>query len=275
MKLTTVLSVIACAAGTTGVVASANKIVHGLTEVDLIFPRNGTYAPMNKLPIVFAIQNSTVARSVNLQLNYTISTLDAPYRDIRQLTSTVKVDLSDSDETQFAYGASVNLDGDEGTYIMRYNVFLNTVLEGSGQGTGSEPHVVHGFDLNREPGLINEANVTFTTKKGFAAIDLVALTSSKQCSGAQAAAFDVLKPEPPSDPENVIALAWPAPSPEPCQVKIRSDEAASISSELGLPTQSPGDDGGDGDSGDSESAASRGSIPSMMVVALLFVCGLL
>ena len=47
-------------------------------EVDLIFPRNDTYAPTALMPIVFAIQNSQLAAPLDLNFQYDIFQLGAP-----------------------------------------------------------------------------------------------------------------------------------------------------------------------------------------------------
>src|SRR5207244_4320386 len=43
---------------------AAQAAVPGVVEVDLIFPRNDTYAPLPGMPIVFAIQNPQLVASL-------------------------------------------------------------------------------------------------------------------------------------------------------------------------------------------------------------------
>ncbi|KAL4886082.1 hypothetical protein BJY04DRAFT_213620 [Aspergillus karnatakaensis] len=47
-----------------------------VVEVDLVFPRNETYAPTEDFPVVFAIQNSAKAELLNLVLSYSIMGAD-------------------------------------------------------------------------------------------------------------------------------------------------------------------------------------------------------
>ena len=49
-----------------GTIINASDIL----EVDLLFPRNETYAPTNRFPVVFAFQNSKRARYLNPQISY-------------------------------------------------------------------------------------------------------------------------------------------------------------------------------------------------------------
>ncbi|KAL5333854.1 hypothetical protein BJX70DRAFT_45343 [Aspergillus crustosus] len=55
-------------AASLGVIANAVSVV----EVDLVFPRNETYAPTKDFPIVFAFQNAEKAELLNPKISYTI-----------------------------------------------------------------------------------------------------------------------------------------------------------------------------------------------------------
>ncbi|KAL4776570.1 hypothetical protein BDW60DRAFT_203598 [Aspergillus nidulans var. acristatus] len=54
------LGVLACWA-----TAESNK-----TEIDLIFPRKGTFAPMHLMPVVFTVQNPSVAKELQASIKY-------------------------------------------------------------------------------------------------------------------------------------------------------------------------------------------------------------
>ncbi|THC87758.1 hypothetical protein EYZ11_012793 [Aspergillus tanneri] len=53
-----------------GVAVGLGAIVgaSGVLEVDLVFPRNETYAPTDYFPVVFALQNAERARYLKSQL---------------------------------------------------------------------------------------------------------------------------------------------------------------------------------------------------------------
>ncbi|KAL4812147.1 hypothetical protein BDW67DRAFT_188971 [Aspergillus spinulosporus] len=40
------------------------------TEIDLVFPREGTFAPMHSMPVVFAVQNPSVAKELHATIQY-------------------------------------------------------------------------------------------------------------------------------------------------------------------------------------------------------------
>ncbi len=44
----------------------------GVLEVDMVFPRNETYAPTDSMPIIFAFQNAELARYLHHQIHYSV-----------------------------------------------------------------------------------------------------------------------------------------------------------------------------------------------------------
>ncbi|KAL4804547.1 hypothetical protein BDV18DRAFT_161642 [Aspergillus unguis] len=55
-----------------GLAFSQTSITEGVTEVDLIFPRNESHSPSPLTPIVFAIQNPSLLSSLNPEISYYI-----------------------------------------------------------------------------------------------------------------------------------------------------------------------------------------------------------
>ncbi|KAL5335498.1 hypothetical protein BJX70DRAFT_401491 [Aspergillus crustosus] len=47
-----------------------------ILEVDLVFPQNKTYTPTEWFPVVFALQNPTLARYLDIQISYHMESLD-------------------------------------------------------------------------------------------------------------------------------------------------------------------------------------------------------
>lgn len=55
-----------------GFAYSQASITPGVTEVDLIFPHNESYAPSPLIPIIFTIQNLSLLSSLNPEISYYI-----------------------------------------------------------------------------------------------------------------------------------------------------------------------------------------------------------
>ncbi|KAL3465426.1 hypothetical protein BJX64DRAFT_54424 [Aspergillus heterothallicus] len=68
MRFSAVISLLVAARGVVGAVS--------VVEVDLVFPRNDTYAPTKYFPIMFAFQNAEKAELLNPRLSYIIMPWD-------------------------------------------------------------------------------------------------------------------------------------------------------------------------------------------------------
>ena len=76
--------------------------IKGNAKVDVIFPRNDTFAPTPLMPIVFAVQNPAVAQQLNLRLNYRV----IPYSRLNATTEYERVRLNalpNKDTTFYAH----------------------------------------------------------------------------------------------------------------------------------------------------------------------------
>ncbi|KAL4789113.1 hypothetical protein BDV19DRAFT_395354 [Aspergillus venezuelensis] len=62
----------------TSAFASTNSDTIGdnILEVDLVFPQNKTYTPTEWFPVVFALQNPTLARYLDIQISYHMESLN-------------------------------------------------------------------------------------------------------------------------------------------------------------------------------------------------------
>jgi hypothetical protein len=188
----------------------------GIFEVDLLFPRNETYAPNPLMPIVFALQNPTMA-----SVNGLIATVDWELWEGNNRTSAGSVpdgdidfpllNLTASDPLLFPFSINT-FDYPDGswTFAWSLNIFNCTIADG-------EPHTPEGFTK------INAKSIVFTTSKSGQATDLVAATSADKCAAAESFVFNV--------------TAWgaqcgvlgPSPTANPCAATIGSAAAASIS----------------------------------------------
>ncbi|KAL4805425.1 hypothetical protein BDV18DRAFT_161080 [Aspergillus unguis] len=202
--------------------ASAVKADIGRTEIDLLFPRNDTYALMPLMPVVFAVQNPPLAEQLYARLKWGVNPLhnanaSTEYRDEDKL-----VDVPSNDTTYYAYSAvagRLNTKGNEPYGLHdEYGVF-----QGFHRGTYEPVHRLY-----------------FTTDDNGRQPDLVAITGGDDCDNTQAIAFDIedrLKVPGPLTVDGVTSCALlaeptPTPTPSPCQASIVSEVASSISASI-------------------------------------------
>jgi hypothetical protein len=216
-------------------IATCAKMVgasSGVVEVDLIFPRNETYAPTAYLPIIFAFQNSHLAPFLNplihidvyLAQNADGSTQWAPPASI-DLEQLRWANFTNND-TYFAYP----------TY--QRNKFTFTT-EGTWQVTWTFNWAVCTEDsLANNILMRNESQHTtmLTIRKGAQEVDLVSGTTDKSCSGQDGVAVNITNTlHIPSSAhwegqgDMCASTASSVPKSDPCRVSIDPAAAASIS----------------------------------------------
>jgi hypothetical protein len=199
-----------------------------ITEVDLLFPRNDTYAPTVFMPVVFAIQNPTVALTyLDLALEWTLLQL-----------INGKAVVGTGSIAKYLFTPSVT-----GPSYYEYSSLYNlTTLE----GTWSLSWTVSSINCTQFPisnsstfGYIQRNTVIFTTKNGAQATDLVAATADDICASAESFTFNVtgIEKKPVGSGNSVttcgvVASMSPAPSPNPCAAQLNATGASSISAAL-------------------------------------------
>ncbi|KAL4985692.1 hypothetical protein BDW68DRAFT_179459 [Aspergillus falconensis] len=72
------------------------------TEVDLVFPRNETFAPMPLRPIVFTVQNPSVDKQVNARIEYGLHQQAAQMRQTMFGYMDHLADISTNENTCFS-----------------------------------------------------------------------------------------------------------------------------------------------------------------------------
>lgn len=227
-------------------IAACAKMVgasSGVVEVDLIFPRNETYAPFARLPIIFAFQNSHLAPfldpiiEINAQLvqNANGSTQWTP-PDSTYLEQLRWANFTNND-TYFAYPTYqrgiFNFETD-GVWQLTWALNWAACTEDSLAKTNSKDQIMR----NR-----SEHTTTLTIKKGAQKVDLVSGTTGKSCSRQEGVALnitDTLKVPISAHWEGqgdmCASMASPVPKLDPCRVSIDPTAAASISCSLSLAT---------------------------------------
>ncbi|KAK4125718.1 hypothetical protein N657DRAFT_536209, partial [Parathielavia appendiculata] len=210
----------------------------GVLEIDLVFPRNETYAPRTWFPIVFALRNAHLAQHLLLRIGWTILNTTGPTSETLagrdhdlNLTSGTSYD-----EPYFVYDwPNLRWMGDEGHLeLFWWARWISCDLSGE----------VPAFHGNRTERLT--LGIEFTIKSGGQAVDLVAATANNNegtCaqSGVAINVTDETRwvPHDTSEPWAyanancaVLASSSPTPTANPCQVEINSAVAESISASM-------------------------------------------
>lgn len=191
---------------------AATNITSGTFEVDVLFPRNDTYAPQAFMPFVFALQKPVFIDNLGATLywgiwpgtNRTVNGFD--FNGVYQPNS-----------VQFP----PNLYTDQPLYVT-YNV--NT--QGFSDGPWTFSWVVYVNNCSMQSDLVQRnGSLIFTTSKNGKVPDLVAATSPDTCHSAPAYAFDVRSVN--SSPCGVLGPYVPSAA-NPCAASINAAAASSI-----------------------------------------------
>ncbi|KAH0425190.1 hypothetical protein CcaCcLH18_11124 [Colletotrichum camelliae] len=202
----------------------------GIVEVDLVFPRNDTYAPTAFFPIVFAIRNSSLAQFVN------------PYIEIRVRNSSDRFDvyvtrdydlrlanLSSSDP--YFESRGFGSFKQEGSYTIVWTVKQQSCLaDESSPGNDRVQSVISNNTIRL---------ITFTIKNAAQEVDLVSATNNDDvCLSAQGVAINITNTlEGPGMRwwgvgDTCAIVASPTPTANPCEIKLESATAARISASM-------------------------------------------
>ncbi|KAI1275906.1 hypothetical protein F5Y07DRAFT_368339 [Xylaria sp. FL0933] len=173
-------------------------------EFDNVFPRNDTYSPVDLMPIVFAVQNSSVASSLGFVVTWVLAIADDNDQYISQDSGRIDFAFADysNNDPYFAVDYT-NLRKIEGIYRITWSL---------------DADYCH---ANSSHASVN--NVTFTIKKGAKQPDLVATTLPNTCQTIQSVPFT--KSEAGACP--VLGGA-----PNPCALNITQERASSISAAI-------------------------------------------
>ena len=199
----------------------------GFAEVDLVFPRNGTFGPMTLTPIVFAIQNSAGIDRLYPYITYGLWPVDLPPGNQTLDSFLVQHHLPNIAFLEGSIANTLNTENDwEFVWRMDWTNCSTSANETTSDG---EPKV----NLNNPWA---GQSVRFSTKKGANQPNLTALTADDKCGDASALTFNVAKTLEAQSGyykgEKCAVLASPAPTPTPCKVSVAPAAASSISSTL-------------------------------------------
>jgi hypothetical protein len=198
-------------------------------EIDLIFPRNDTYAPTALFPIVFAFQNAALATSLDPGIEIIL------YNGTRPNLTTVASRVLD---LRYA-----NFSGSDPTYVYTYITGLETLSGGAAASFNLNWETSAG-NCSKQGGILTfgggwvDTSMHFTIQNGAQQPDLVAATtpSGAACSNASHFAFNLTNTLDVTQPEKwdghktcaVFSVVQRQVPGNPCAVEVSSSTASSI-----------------------------------------------
>ncbi|KAJ5810486.1 uncharacterized protein N7503_002704 [Penicillium pulvis] len=214
----------------TGTITNASDIL----EVDLVFPRNETYAPTEWFPVVFAFQNPERARYLNPALGYTIWNLDDT-NNSRTFLHDLRWTNWTGEDPFYAYQYFDFLE-DEGRWRVRWTLDWQSCDEDTFGGNPIDAKIISNSST---------WSTWFTLQSSAPKVDLVAATANKTCPGEYGMTINVTDKtmQVPrgvtwsgGDHTNhtcaVVASSAPTPTSDPCQVHIDKTIVASMEASL-------------------------------------------
>ncbi|KAJ5782629.1 hypothetical protein N7457_004403 [Penicillium paradoxum] len=195
--------------------SAATPTLPEVLEVDLIFPRNDTFAPTALTPVVFAVQNSDLISILDLQLSWNIRPISSERWGV---SDGMKLNLGETyNDTYFVHSSTEQLNM-EGIWRLSWTLsFLNcTSVNGSAQ--------------NSRFGIGDE--LYFSTRNDTQAQDLAAATEEGTCAKLPSSTLNVTRLLDASGgdyPERSSCAAIPSSAPEPSPCKVKMDSAAALS----------------------------------------------
>ncbi|KAK8036238.1 hypothetical protein PG993_008852 [Apiospora rasikravindrae] len=189
----------------------------GILELDLAFPRNQTYAPTARLPIVFAYQNPELATALNARVSFNVwhsgdvgnnRTAGANF-DLGQ------ADLSSRDPfLRYDYFPGFEA---EGHFLLTWTV---------GWDNCTEESLDLSYTSNRITHRTSTQSIHFTIDKSAPEIDLASATDNKDCPHELGVAIDVT--------DTLELPAWVD--------KSGGDHCAKVAESMPTPSPLPGPD---------------------------------
>jgi len=201
--------------------SAAQSSFPAIVEVDLIFPRNDTYAPTPLMPVVFAIQNPQIAVPLDLTLEWTV--IPIPVDSSNKSGGdgfTYYGTQNSSNNPYFGWSSLYNITTSEGTWVFDWTL-----------------SAVNCTQFPRDT-YFEGTPIIFTIKNGAKMPDLIPTTGNDTCTGMEGFAFNVTEFSTPpvigGSPSTcaVVASTSPTPTPNPCAAQLNATGASSISAAL-------------------------------------------
>jgi hypothetical protein len=198
----------------------------GTFEIDLVFPRNETYAPRPNFPVIVGFENSELAPNLNPSISLEIDDLNAPNKSSVSVIYHLESTNWTSSDPYYELKVFRALLQEEGSWNVFWTVSWTSCTE------DSDPNIPGTMLLHNQA----RRNVIFTTKNSAQEVDLLAATTDRNCSENGGVAINIATTLP--VPEGVswdqgstcASVASTTPALTPCRVKFNSDAALSMSS---------------------------------------------
>jgi hypothetical protein len=148
----------------------------GNVELDMVFPRNETYPTLQRLPVVFAIQNPALSQNLNVVITFSV---DRAFSDRSELVGWGEYDMrsinTSSNDTHFEYRDFLRFD-EEGTWTIKWSMeWSSCTLKGNFDPRPNEQ--------TTSPNTWWGQSTTFTTRNSTKDLSLVDTTSKTNCAG--------------------------------------------------------------------------------------------
>lgn len=194
-----------------------------ILEVDLVLPQNETYPPSPIFPIIFAVQNPSLAKSFQPMITLQVEQVDGNFSTVD--TFKLWESPNDTSSTRFLHWGTSKFDF-EGNFRFTWDLSMDRC------------------SLDKETDEVNFGRYSefqslyFTAKNGTAPADFVAATDDDTCDKALAQAInyaDLSKLPATESTYGPSCLAEPTTLPKPtnhCNAKINSSAAASMSAAM-------------------------------------------
>ncbi|KAI0467014.1 hypothetical protein F4859DRAFT_284411 [Xylaria cf. heliscus] len=220
-------------------------------EVDLVFPRNDTYAPVDAFPLVIAIQNNFLTHFLDfdMELLWVLLRIDNESESVSIDAGYFDTTPPVYDDQRYLVSATTRLNSTEGRFALHWQLNVNncSIANINANGTSSVDNVYTKY--------INETY--FTLQNTAQPPDLVAATSPDTCASMAARVLNItgFTPVPgvplipvlaPEEQVQCPILRNVTMSPTPCSVRLNQTQAAIISASATVvacdkwPTDYPG-----------------------------------
>ncbi|KAI0506634.1 hypothetical protein F5B22DRAFT_444332 [Xylaria bambusicola] len=203
-------------------------------EVDIVFPRNDTYAPVDAFPLVIAIQNNWLSQYLvfGLFVSWAIFNEDNQSTSSFVDTGIFMTEEPAYEDQRYLVSATTQLNSTEGQFLFYAYLDVNNCSTADVNANGT---------YNGDTPSIKYIGSTYFTLQNTTQLpDLVAATSPDTCASIAALLLNItgytprpgVSPIPGLSPEEqkqcpVIGNATA--SPTPCSVRLNQTQAASIS----------------------------------------------
>ncbi|KAK8918041.1 hypothetical protein VCV18_009371 [Metarhizium anisopliae] len=219
---------LACCGWAVGDAVGQSKVPETV-EVDLVFPRNDTYAPSPFIPIVFAIQNYHASRPLSLDIWYKL--VGGPRWNTTLQRGVIRPNTehtnysNNATDLRFLYEWTDRLNNTEGNWKLMVELYAANCTR-LGRGAAASVHGSLSY---------TQKYVYFSTRHGAQQPDLVAASKDGVCDKTTGVTFNITEVKEVSwfnshsvDHDVCPILAPEAPKPNPCLAKVNATTASSI-----------------------------------------------